>query len=227
MNGATELPPETNGNGKDRTISNGGKDVDNIDCSGLTRAVFYSAYGVDIGEGTGAQRSISSSIGKTESYGKTFDSSDNPFKPGDLLHINGGHVAIYAGNGKMLHSSSRNRDVGDYGGVDYSPLTSSDVIVSYTRVHSVGGRSSSPDKEKERDSKDSEDKGGFFKKVFGKNTQASNEAGDEASNNAEKLNQEIADAQISLPSQEQAASSQKPYDVASSHDIDNSLGRFS
>ncbi|OHW62164.1 murein DD-endopeptidase MepS/murein LD-carboxypeptidase precursor [Andreesenia angusta] len=66
------------------------------DCSSYVRAVFYRAYGVDIGSYTGAQRSSKATV----------QVSKNDLKPGDLVFSNGGrHVALYVGNGRIYHTN--------------------------------------------------------------------------------------------------------------------------
>ena len=71
----------------------GGTSLTNgTDCSGFTQAV-YKAYGYSIPRNSTAQRSV----GREVSYADA--------EPGDIICYPG-HVAIYIGNGKIVHASS-------------------------------------------------------------------------------------------------------------------------
>ena len=67
--------------------------TDGIDCSGCTQAI-YKKYGVDLPHSSKEQRNSGMKI---EGLGNA--------KPGDLLCFKG-HVALYAGNGEMVHAKN-------------------------------------------------------------------------------------------------------------------------
>lgn len=72
----------------------GGESLTNgIDCSGFTRAV-YANFGVDLPHSSSAQRNIGIDVGK----------DINNALPGDLICYDG-HVALYIGNGQIVHAS--------------------------------------------------------------------------------------------------------------------------
>lgn len=68
-----------------------------VDCSGFTMAV-YAHFGISLPHYDGDQ----------ESYGTAVSYEDA--RPGDLIFY-GGHVAIYAGNGRIIHASSTFKQV--------------------------------------------------------------------------------------------------------------------
>lgn len=77
----------------------GGSDPNTgVDCSGFTRYVMQNAAGIGINRSSGSQASQGTSI------------SADQMRPGDLLfygsrsHIS--HVAMYIGNGKIVHAST-------------------------------------------------------------------------------------------------------------------------
>ena len=70
----------------------GGSSFSGIDCSGLTQAA-YAAVGISIPRTSSSQRSAGATVGYSIA-----DAS-----PGDILCYSG-HVAIYAGNGQMIHA---------------------------------------------------------------------------------------------------------------------------
>lgn len=83
----------------------GGEDLENgIDCSAFTRAI-YGMYGVSL------TRNSYTQVGE----GKAVEEKD--VKPGDLLFYYGryagqvGHVAIYIGNGKIIHAASERKGI--------------------------------------------------------------------------------------------------------------------
>ena len=63
-----------------------------FDCSGLTSYVYRNALGIEIGRTTYEQ--INSGV----------EVSQSELKPGDLVFPHPGHVAIYIGNGQMIHA---------------------------------------------------------------------------------------------------------------------------
>lgn len=69
------------------------------DCSGFVQYVFLKHFGISIGRTSGEQASRGTSVSKN---------ARSEWKPGDLLFytINGriNHVAIYLGNGQMIHA---------------------------------------------------------------------------------------------------------------------------
>lgn len=86
----------------------GGNDINNgIDCSGFTKYVF-GHFGVTLPRYSGDQRNC----GKAVSY--------NHVQPGDLIFYSG-HVAIYIGDGKIVHAS--NSKPYPAGGIKISPAT--------------------------------------------------------------------------------------------------------
>lgn len=71
----------------------GGNDINNgIDCSGFTKYV-YAHFGVTLPRYSGAQRSCGVAVSYSEA------------QPGDLFFYSG-HVAIYMGNGQIVHASN-------------------------------------------------------------------------------------------------------------------------
>lgn len=67
--------------------------TDGVDCSGFTQAI-YKKYGVDLPHNSLAQREA----------GITIEGLGNA-KPGDLICFKG-HVALYAGDGTMIHAKN-------------------------------------------------------------------------------------------------------------------------
>lgn len=83
----------------------GGKSISGWDCSGFTYWVYKNHFGIDIGTTTGSQYA----------KGKTISKNDrSAWQPGDLLfYTEGGrvsHVAIYLGNGQLIHALSEKYD---------------------------------------------------------------------------------------------------------------------
>ena len=81
----------------------GNKEASQTDCSGFTQQVF-SQFGV----------SLPHSAAEQAAYGKEVDSND--LQVGDLMFYHTykdepSHVAIYAGDGKIIHASFKNRRV--------------------------------------------------------------------------------------------------------------------
>ena len=75
-----------------------------FDCSGLAQYAVYKGSGVDIGGSTSEQLAWASSKGTMKKVSK------EDAKPGDLIYTPG-HVAIYAGNGKMIEAPDRGQKV--------------------------------------------------------------------------------------------------------------------
>ena len=86
----------------------------NTDCSGFVAWAYEASTGIRLTPQTSGM------------YAQTTSISPQDAMPGDLIFFNHGqgaeneHVAIYAGNGQMLHDSSLNPD----GGVDITPIWS-------------------------------------------------------------------------------------------------------
>ncbi len=96
-----------------------GNDVNNgIDCSGFTKYV-YGHFGIYLPRYSGDQRSY----GKAVSYANA--------KPGDLVCYEG-HVAIYIGNGKIVHAS--NSQPYPIGGIKISPIYYGKDIITIRRL---------------------------------------------------------------------------------------------
>lgn len=79
----------------------GGKSVSGWDCSGYTYWVFKNHFGINIG----------TTVAQQYSKGISISTSDRAsWKPGDLLYYTEGagpsHVAIYIGNGQLVHALS-------------------------------------------------------------------------------------------------------------------------
>ncbi len=90
-----------------------GNDINNgIDCSGFTKYV-YGHFGIELPRYSGAQRNC----GKAVSYANA--------KPGDLFFYEG-HVAIYMGNGKIVHAS--NSKPYPAGGIKTSSATYREIL---------------------------------------------------------------------------------------------------
>lgn len=77
------------------------------DCSGFVMSV-YSAYGVSLPHSSSALRSVG--------YGVSYDQ----MQPGDIVCYSG-HVGIYAGNGQLLHASTRRTGI-TYSNVNYKKI---------------------------------------------------------------------------------------------------------
>lgn len=84
------------------------------DCSGFVKSV-YKAFGYNLPRSSSSQRSA----GRKVSYSKK--------QPGDLICYNG-HVAIYIGNGKIVHASSRKT------GIKISPKANYRKVLSVRRI---------------------------------------------------------------------------------------------
>ena len=75
-----------------------------VDCSGYTMCL-YKLFGVQLPEFSGAQAEV----------GMTVD--EDTIRPGDLIFYVGrypgviGHVAIYIGNGKIIHAASESKGI--------------------------------------------------------------------------------------------------------------------
>lgn len=85
------------------------------DCSGFTQSV-YRVYGYSIPRNSSSQRSA----GREVSYEEA--------QPGDLICY-AGHVAIYLGNGRIVHASSVKTGI-KYGNATYKPILSVRRIVN-------------------------------------------------------------------------------------------------
>lgn len=94
----------------------GGTSLTNgADCSGFTQSV-YRVYGYSIPRNSSSQRSA----GREVSYEEA--------QPGDLICY-AGHVAIYLGNGRIVHASSVKTGI-KYGNATYKPILSVRRIVN-------------------------------------------------------------------------------------------------
>ncbi|HVX38169.1 MAG TPA: C40 family peptidase [Gemmatimonadaceae bacterium] len=91
-----------------------------FDCSGFTKYIF-AKYGIDLPRTSRGQAQV----------GEAIPADFRDLRPGDLMMFAEpgqaiSHVAIYAGNGRIIHSSSSN------GGVGYTDLnTGGDWFVAY------------------------------------------------------------------------------------------------
>ena len=83
----------------------GGTSPGNWDCSGFTMWVYREYFGISLPHYSGAQANCGRAV------------APNDIQPGDLLYFGHGHVAIYIGNGQMVHARNENlgTDVSDYG----------------------------------------------------------------------------------------------------------------
>ena len=73
-----------------------GRNGDNsFDCSGFVRYLYKETTGVDIGTWTGHQEDVL----------KLYQVPMSEIQPGDLL-FSTGHVALYIGNGEIIHASN-------------------------------------------------------------------------------------------------------------------------
>lgn len=125
--GAKTVPPKIgSGSGSDiaqyacQFVGNpyvpGGTSLTNgADCSGFTQSV-YRVYGYSIPRNSSSQRSA----GREVSYEEA--------QPGDLICY-AGHVAIYLGNGRIVHASSVKTGI-KYGNATYKPILSVRRIVN-------------------------------------------------------------------------------------------------
>lgn len=94
----------------------GGTSLTNgADCSGFTQAV-YKIYGYNLPRNSSAQRTV----GREVSYEEA--------QPGDLICY-AGHVAIYLGNGRIVHASSVRTGI-KYGNATYKTILSVRRIVN-------------------------------------------------------------------------------------------------
>lgn len=94
----------------------GGTSLTNgADCSGFTQSV-YRVYGYSLPRNSSSQRSA----GREVSYEEA--------QPGDLICY-AGHVAIYLGNGRIVHASSVKTGI-KYGYATYKPILSVRRIVN-------------------------------------------------------------------------------------------------
>ena len=84
------------------------------DCSGFVKSV-YKSFGYNLPRSSSSQRSA----GRKVSYSNK--------QPGDLICYNG-HVAIYIGNGKIVHASSRKT------GIKISPKANYRKVLSVRRI---------------------------------------------------------------------------------------------
>ena len=84
------------------------------DCSGFVKSV-YKSFGYNLPRSSASQRSA----GRKVSYSKK--------QPGDLICYNG-HVAIYIGNGKIVHASSKKT------GIKISPKANYRKVLSVRRI---------------------------------------------------------------------------------------------
>ena len=116
-----------NGSSKGKEIANfacqfignpyvaGGTSLTNgADCSGFTQAV-YKNFGYSIPRNSSSQREY----GKSVSYDEA--------QPGDIICYSG-HVALYIGNGKIVHASTERTGI-KIGDVNYKPILSVRRIV--------------------------------------------------------------------------------------------------
>ena len=125
--GAKTVPPKIGGgSGSDiaqyacQFVGNpyvpGGTSLTNgADCSGFTQSV-YRVYGYSIPRNSSSQRRA----GREVSYEEA--------QPGDLICY-AGHVAIYLGNGRIVHASSVKTGI-KYGNATYKPILSVRRIVN-------------------------------------------------------------------------------------------------
>lgn len=125
--GAKTVPPKIgSGTGSDiaqyacQFVGNpyvpGGTSLTNgADCSGFTQSV-YRVYGYSIPRNSASQRNA----GREVSYEEA--------QPGDLICY-AGHVAIYLGNGRIVHASSVKTGI-KYGTATYKPILSVRRIVN-------------------------------------------------------------------------------------------------
>lgn len=91
----------------------GGTDLENgIDCSGFVMRI-YEQFGYDLPHSSSALRSV----------GEEVDADD--MQPGDIICY-AGHVALYAGDGEMLHAS--NSKPYPKGGIKYSDVEYGKII---------------------------------------------------------------------------------------------------
>ena len=84
------------------------------DCSGFVKSV-YKSFGYNLPRSSSSQRSA----GRKVSYSNK--------QPGDLICYNG-HIAIYIGNGKIVHASSRKT------GIKISPRANYRKVLSVRRI---------------------------------------------------------------------------------------------
>lgn len=83
----------------------GGSSLTNgTDCSGFVMSV-YGAFGVSLPHSSSADRSVGTAV------------SESDMQPGDIVCYSG-HVAIYAGNGTIVHASNKREGI-KYSNVNY------------------------------------------------------------------------------------------------------------
>ncbi|MDS0526202.1 NlpC/P60 family protein [Clostridium sp. SHJSY1] len=70
----------------------GAKGPNSFDCSGFTSYVYRNVMGIEIGASTYEQINAGVEVSQSE------------LQPGDLVFPHSGHVAIYVGNGQMIHA---------------------------------------------------------------------------------------------------------------------------
>jgi len=102
----------------------GGSGPGGFDCSGFTSYIFSRA-GISLPHSAASQFSIGTAVAQSD------------LQPGDLVFFAGGgngidHVGIYAGDGRIIHSSSPRS-----GGVIYTALSSSYYANSYVGARRV------------------------------------------------------------------------------------------
>lgn len=90
--------------------------TEGTDCSGFTKGV-YSHFGIELPRTSKEQRSIGTSVGKN---------LENAL-PGDLICYNG-HVAIYVGDGQIVHASTEKTGI-KIGKADYQDVVTIQRIV--------------------------------------------------------------------------------------------------
>lgn len=95
-------------------VAGGTSLTDGADCSGFTQAV-YKNFGYSIPRNSSSQREY----GKSVSYDEA--------QPGDIICYSG-HVALYIGNGKIVHASTQKTGI-KIGDVNYKPILSIRRIV--------------------------------------------------------------------------------------------------
>jgi cell wall-associated NlpC family hydrolase len=88
-----------------------------MDCSDFASAVYVTALGIRFQEWTGSQMTVGSGIAVESPKGGNYSN----LVPGDLIiftwtggnYSTGDHVAIYIGNGQIVHESSTNSTGGN------------------------------------------------------------------------------------------------------------------
>ena len=90
--------------------------TEGTDCSGFTKGI-YSHFGIELPRTSKEQRSIGTSVGKN---------LENAL-PGDLICYNG-HVAIYVGDGQIVHASTEKTGI-KIGKADYKDVVTIQRII--------------------------------------------------------------------------------------------------